>query len=648
MLAGGISEAIMHFVGYLRIIDDTARDRIEYDGPSQLPHPDDYLAKHPVFDGKFAPDDIDIDAVRSPRPVALDDLQWPRHHPLKLPDAPPSEMPDEFGRALPSAFPPSPGGGGGGGGGGGAGGTFHISVTYQSGGEQDLIDIRQHNTLYNNNLIGDAALAPQAAALNAAAWDAIRHMADNANAHIPHDWWMPPSNTGVSNFLNGHDHAWADRGGTPDAHSVHPGYYVNGVQQSTAPVGPDLAPLPSHPAAPDLGHGFGQWADLGGNFSLNAALIGDVTQSARTMVVEGDYFKTNAIFQTNSMVAHHHFSLTGGTALPALTGGDTMNNFANFVQHPGIYATVPAHFAGPLWSVDVVHGSYYNVHVLVQTNYLSNNDVVAQQSNATHYEIHAGGNSLENLTQIFDGNIHYDLIVVTGAYHGMNVIFQNNILLSESEIRMIADGINACQSASGGHNALINHATIDNYGGDKFHHMNGSLESVASALQAGNKQLDPSYGSDFAGSGGTIHVLYVTGDYYDVNAVWQTNVTSNVSVMAQLIGAPPAALAAALHQNGPVTQSVIVGHNSLTNDAAIVDVGPTNIYVGGHAYTDAVLVQANLLPDVKSQTLAGDTHTLVPELVAFVTDSHHSSHADHGPPTTTPAPHEDPVACVMH
>jgi len=116
MLAGGISEAIMHFVGYLRIIDDIARDRIEYDGSSQRPSPDDYLAKHPVFDGKFDPDDIEISAVRSPRPIAPEELQWPGHHPPKLPHAPPIDMPERLDPAgLPPGIP-SPGGGGGGGG----------------------------------------------------------------------------------------------------------------------------------------------------------------------------------------------------------------------------------------------------------------------------------------------------------------------------------------------------------------------------------------------------------------------------------------------------------------------------------------------------------------------------------------------------
>ena len=86
-------------------------------------------------------------------------------------------------------------------------------------------------------------------------------------------------------------------------------------------------------------------------------------------------------------------------------------------------------------------------------------------------------------------------------------------------------------------------------------------------------------------------VLYVTGDYYDVNAVWQTNITSDVNVMYQLQNQPSADLMA-LHPDGTVTQSVTTGGNELTNDAAIVDVNPDATYVNGHVYTDSILVQA--------------------------------------------------------
>jgi hypothetical protein len=90
-------------------------------------------------------------------------------------------------------------------------------------------------------------------------------------------------------------------------------------------------------------------------------------------------------------------------------------------------------YTGPNWRVDVVTGDYYNVHAVVQDNYLFHNDVIAQTSADTRYDLVGGHDQLGNLAQIFDGTIHYDLIVVQGAHHGMHVIFQNNILANPGE-----------------------------------------------------------------------------------------------------------------------------------------------------------------------------------------------------------------------
>ena len=80
----------------------------------------------------------------------------------------------------------------------------------------------------------------------------------------------------------------------------------------------------------------------------------------------------------------------------------------------------------------------------------------------------SGHNELGNLALIFDGKIQYDLIVIQGAYHGMNVIFQNNILLNNDKIVMSADGSDPSQSVNSGNNGLSNEAAIENYGGRRF------------------------------------------------------------------------------------------------------------------------------------------------------------------------------------
>jgi hypothetical protein len=384
---------------------------------------------------------------------------------------------------------------------------------------------------------------------------------------------------------------------------------------------------------------------VGGNTDVNAALIVDLSESARSMVVMGDYFKTDAIFQTNSTMDHDHISASGGDALPFVTSGNQATNIADFAQLPGIYAELSATFAGPQWHVDVVNGDYYDVHTLTQTNYLFDNDVVVQNSSDTHFEAMSGGNELANVAQIFDGSIQYDLIIIAGAYHGMNVIFQNNILLNDDQIKLLTDGVDPTQSVVSGDNTLSNTATIERYGGDNIQPVNDDVNSIVKAVADGQTTLDPSYGTIIDGSGGTFNVLYVTGDYYDVNAMWQTNVTSDANVVMQLLGKPAAGLDA-IHPVDNETQSVITGQDSLTNQAIIVDVAPTNTYVNGQTYGDTILVQANLLPTDNDHAISGDMHSLVPELVAFLNDTPDSTPV--AQPLAAPTPHDDPVASIMH
>ena len=207
-------------------------------------------------------------------------------------------------------------------------------------------------------------------------------MAADASAEIPDNWRIPQNDGGAAEFVAAHDAAWAESGGTPDAHSVAPGYYLNGELQER-PTGAD-APAESEDRCRTPATASVSGPTLGGNDSHNAALIVDIGEVARTMVVMGDYFKTNAIFQTNTTVDHDQISVSGGEGTPSLTsGGNVATNIADFVQNPSIYAGFPAYWAGPNWIVDVVDGDYYSVHAVVQTNYLSDNDVAVQVSSDT-------------------------------------------------------------------------------------------------------------------------------------------------------------------------------------------------------------------------------------------------------------------------
>jgi hypothetical protein len=90
----------------------------------------------------------------------------------------------------------------------------------------------------------------------------------------------------------------------------------------------------------------------------------------------------------------------------------------------------------------------------------------------------------------------------------------------------------------------MNEAAIANYGGDTDNELPGNLELIESLLAAGITSLDPELAGALIGHGGPLKVLYVTGEYYDINAIWQTNITSDVNVMYQLQNQPLADLMA--------------------------------------------------------------------------------------------------------
>src|SRR3569623_69890 len=169
------------------------------------------------------------------------------------------------------------------------------------------------------------------AQLNTHVGDVLMDMAENANDHTPQQWLMPQDDAGAEAFNTSHDQDLVARDGTPGMHSVEPGYYLNGVLQDSPPPPPDQITVPDFPLPPtDYGEALGQWAIAGNNTSVNAALIVDLTESARTMIVMGDYFKTDAIFQTNSTMDHDHISAWGADALPFVPVGNHATNIADY------------------------------------------------------------------------------------------------------------------------------------------------------------------------------------------------------------------------------------------------------------------------------------------------------------------------------
>jgi hypothetical protein len=638
MVPGGVTEIIWHFAGYFHRIEEVMKDRFVYDDGGAKVRPDDYVIN--LRDNVVTPEleEFDTDRIRSPRNDAsesslLSELKAPGLFPFRYSEE--TEVDADTPRKIPMALRPVAGVAAGG------AEAKTITISYDDASEHQLQIDQINNMCDDDNLL----VLADSGVTELRDFDVeatLQELIDAAEGEAPESLALPSTGiTAAVDFVVARDAKTAEDGGGETENSVSPGYYVNGELQE-APE--DEPPAVEEPLPPDLA-AKGQWAELGGNDATNAALIVDVKEATNTMIVLGDFFKTNAIIQTNAFVDNDEIAIAGGETAAEIIGGDNKaDNIATFEQHNGIFATVPVMFAGMHWNVDVVEGNFYDINLVFQKNLLRDNDVAVQETQQSHYEAHLGENEQLNLTQIFDGEIKYDLIIVCGDFHGANFIFQYNVLL-DADILKIAANENAGdapdQSVSAGENTLLNNAAIITYGDNFFAIPGENLDDILAALEIRSGSLDPSQGWNIPGNGSDVlNVLYVTGDYYDINAIWQVNVIADADVAIQLLSQPQP------EEGEELTQSASTGSNALTNDAAIVDVGATSSLVGGDVYQDTILIQANLITENNDKIVQADPNKLVSEVIAFTGDDQPQSDMDLIDPGGPPPP-DDTMGSVL-
>jgi hypothetical protein len=166
--------------------------------------------------------------------------------------------------------------------------------------------------------------------------------------------------------------------------------------------------------------------------------------------------------------------------------------------------------------------------------------------------------------------------------------------------------------------------------------------AAVQALEGQSGTLDPASALNaFPNLFGNINVLVVTGNFYDINYVSQTNVMSNANAV-QLNGSSAAPTGA--------TQAVNTGNDITVNSASILDGGSIlSPYLQGNYYNDMILIQTNIIGSDPKIT-GHDPSQLAPEIVAFT-----GALENHGPEITVAAsatsqqqPHHDGVAAILH
>jgi len=652
--SASVTELIWHFAGYLKLPPvDTFVIKLMFEGGGSGPAaaPDDGAAPAHAPGlpppGELADLNLGLPWLLPPSPYVwrLSPIHKfaPPHpheaqHPVTIPHAP---------------LPPPPATSDGGDGGGG--GELQITVVYQSGGDQELIDVRQINVMINDNQVN--APADVAIANDEHADHLLATMLDQAQDTVPPDLDLAAATTNeLKAFVDASDAHPLLVQAENASYAVQPGQYVNGqpVTDGSDPhqVTDDLfnttimdainRAFAGPPGLPPGDH-YGQSIDhvsVGANIAANDAVLVNDEGLSVSLAVLGNYYQTQAIIQTNVFNGIDNFIGDGTTSIAQ----NTIANIADFQnQIPtltfGTSGSTPV--TSLTWSVDVLNGDLLQIHSLIQTNYLCNNNVVFQTSSTGESEIIAGSNTLLNTAQFQNLTANYDLIIVEGSYHQDDFIYQKNVLLDYNNITFNGLGL-ASQSATGGGNSLVNDASIVDTGNHDYLPFNSDVMAIIQALENQQGTVDPNAVMNaFPDLFGNIHVLIVTGDYYDINYICQTNIMSNANVV-ELSGSPSAPAGA--------TQSVSTGDNVTVNAATIIDGGSIESpYLQGNYYHDMILIQTNIIGN-DPKIAAQDPGQLAPELVAFTPalESADQNQQTSVTSSTDPQHHNDGVASVLH
>jgi hypothetical protein len=369
--------------------------------------------------------------------------------------------------------------------------------------------------------------------------------------------------------------------------------------------------------------------EAGQNIQTNAAIIRDMNDMGRSMIVGGDYVFSQGIVQINVLTDSDHIDIaTSGAGMPNVFGsGNEVHNIAEF-RHESFNTVSGGAAATANWQVDVFKADFYDVKAIYQFNNMLDGDTVTQATSGVFSSFQTGQNEQTNLVQM-SGLDSYDLIIITGSYHRANWIYQYNVVLDVDVVNMLsADEDGSSAAVTTGFNGLTNDALIATYDSDAFKPMNGAHTQLMEALANGDTILAPNPDWQLAGSAtGTLRVLYVDGDYYDVNVITQVNLLYDVDQIAQASNSAGAA------------QGVATGGNIALNEARIIDPGilSASKYLGGDAYEASVLIQTNIVTD-SDTVVIHDTQTLIPEFVAFAHDDIAQLDSEH-----VPRPYADPA-----
>ncbi|MES5100110.1 hypothetical protein ABUK73_17950 [Agrobacterium sp. BA1120] len=449
-----------------------------------------------------------------------------------------------------------------------------------------------------------------------------------------HDYITQARDNNVSSLGTG-----ADQDFVVASHSIT-GTYVNGVAATTLPDVDDFMPdrgiakPPTDPTESDTpleSHtGAGNSLDVaaGANVVANIVSVVNTGVVAPVMAVMGDYHQIDAI--TQSYVYSDH-----DTVDAAFTredhAGTVANNIAAFqrtvwgesADGSHTESTPDAAVFPTAWRVSYIEGDVSFVHWIEQYHFVSDNDTMTVTTSGADVSVLTGGNSAVNLANFLGIGMQYDLVIVGGNVLDMNMIAQVAVLYDNDKIHALA-GSTSGATVQTGNNLIWNEASIHNVGAnDRFASMPDYMVEAAKAINERDPHMPEGLSTDpnFAGYAG-LNVLYITGNLYDVTYVKQVSVLGDSDDVTQ-------AASKVLANNENAMVHIDTGSNAVVNIAQITDYDSFggSTYIGGHLYSDAVLIQGGL---IENDPAHPHPAALANEAIAFLHDdtSTTSDHTD--------------------
>tara|TARA_R100000365_G_C2748172_1_gene79077 strand:+ start:1350 stop:3302 length:1953 start_codon:yes stop_codon:yes gene_type:complete len=356
--------------------------------------------------------------------------------------------------------------------------------------------------------------------------------------------------------------------------------------------------------------------EAGGNLSVNQATIINAGVSGTITAVAGDAYEMDVIVQVN--VLRDEDTVADGFPLAHLS--DTSSkavNVASFVSQTKDAGAEKAEAdieAMPTdWQLSIIEEDLIFFNWIYQYNFTSDNDSLVVTAMGTTTTVSSGGNAGINGVAFSDLGMFYDLILIGGNLYDANYICQTNIIYDNDTVSMLSALSGQQGTVSTGENLLWNQASIENIGPAEWTNaMPGHYSQAMDNLDAGVYSMPGAFGSDanFAGYD-NLKVLYVKGNVFDINYVEQVNVISDADQLAFY--------SQSLDKSANWT--VETGGNAAVNVAGIVDYDSNGAtwYVEGQSYSEAMLIQANLVEEAGPASGPGQ-EPLANEVIAFLDD----------------------------